>query len=105
MNEDRVRQVLEIEKQAAALYDAAVGEADRLPSAAEKEAREEHDRILAAARTEAGRMLESAQAQEESAQILARAEEEIRRMEDAARKNHDRTAAFIVDAVSGKGTE
>jgi cell division septum initiation protein DivIVA len=102
MNEDRVRQVLEIERRAAATYDAAVQRAERIPSDAEKEAAAESERILAAARAEADRLVEAALAQEEAAQILARAEEEARRLNAAARKNMERAVGFIVDSVAGE---
>ncbi len=103
MNEERVRQILQIEQQAAALYDAAVVEADGLPRAAEAQARSERDRILGEARAEAGRRREAARAERESAEILTGADGEIRRMQARAKENFERAVSFLVEQAAGTG--
>jgi vacuolar-type H+-ATPase subunit H len=102
MNEDRIRQVLEIEKRAQAAYESSIREAEQLPEQAEKEALALVEKAQADAREEANHMAEDAQAKEQCAEIMARAEEEIRRMETAARGNFDRAVGYILDQVAGK---
>jgi vacuolar-type H+-ATPase subunit H len=102
-DEERIRRVLEIERQARALYEASVHEAEQLPQAAEREAREELQRIVAAAQTEAKRILADAQSEQERADILAQAEKDIRQMEDGAKERMNRAVEFVLDAVAGEG--
>jgi len=67
LNEERVRQILEIEKQAQDIHDAAVREAEQLPIQAEKEARAIIEKARIEAQEEARRLIANAQAQELSA--------------------------------------
>ena len=72
MNENRIKQVLEIEKKAQELHNQAASEAQQLPAQAEQEAQE----IVNKAR---------ADAQEEARQIVAKA-----KAEDEVARNPDR---------------
>jgi vacuolar-type H+-ATPase subunit H len=103
MNENRIRQVLEIEKQAQAVYESAVREAEQLPARTEREATVLIEKAQADAREEAHRMVEEAQAKEECARIMAGAEEENRRMESLAGGNIDRAVGYILDRIAGEG--
>jgi vacuolar-type H+-ATPase subunit H len=103
MNENRIRQVLEIEKQAQAVYESAVREAEQLPARTEREATALIEKAQADAREEAHRMVEEAQAKEECARIMAGAEEENRRMESLAGGNIDRAVGYILDRIAGEG--
>ncbi len=101
-NKEHVQQVLEIEKQAQAIYDAAMREAEQYPKRAEQEAQSTLDKARADAEEEARQMLAKAQAEEESARILAQSKEEARRMEVVAMSNFDRAVSFILDRVAGR---
>ncbi len=103
MNEKRIEQVLEIERQAQGILDAATQEADQLPAKAEQEAREIVDRARSQAQEEARQMVEKAQAQDETAAILAKVDEKNRDTEKLASKNMDKAVAFVLERVIGKG--
>jgi len=103
LNEERVRQILEIEKQAQDIHDAAVREAEQLPIQAEKEARAIIEKARIEAQEEARRLIANAQAQEECARILAQAEKEAERMEALAMSHFDRAVNYVLDQVVGRG--
>ncbi len=103
MNEKRIEQVLQIEREAQGILDAATHEADQLPAKAEQEARELIDRARVQAQEEARQMVEKAQAQDETAAILSKAEEKNRETEKLASKNLDKAVAFVLERVIGKG--
>jgi hypothetical protein len=101
MNENRIQQVLEIEKQAQEVYEKAVREAQQLPVEAEKEAQAILEREKAGAEQEARQLISQAQAEEETAKIIAEAEEKNRQLETVAMSNSDRAVNFIIARVSG----
>ena len=103
MNEKRIQQVLEIEKQANAVHDAAVSEAAQVPVQAEKEAQEILDKARGDAEEEARKMLEKAHAEEESAEIMAQAEQNVQHIETLALGNLNRAVAYVLARVVGKG--
>ena len=102
MNEKRIEQVLEIERQAQGILDAATHEAEQLPARAEQEAREILERARSQAQDEARQMLAKAQAQEETAAILSQAEEKNRETEKLAMKNLDKAVAYILQRLIGR---
>lgn len=103
MNEKRIEQVLEIEKQAQNVLDAATQEADQLPAKAEQEAREILERARNEAQEEARRMVEKAQSEEETSAIVSQAEQKNRDTEKLATKNTDKAVAYVLDRLIGKG--
>jgi len=102
MNEKRIEQVLEIEKKAQGILDAATREAEQLPARAETEAREIIERARTQAQDEAQQMLSRAQSQDETAAILSKAEQKNREIEQQAMKNMDKAVAYILDRLIGK---
>ncbi len=102
MNEKRIEQILEIEKKAQGILDAATREADQLPARAEVEAREIVERSRAEAQQEAEQMISKAQSQEETTAITAKADQKNRETEQQAMKNMDKAVAFILERVIGK---
>ncbi len=102
MNEKRIEQVLEIEKQAQQILDAATHDAEQVPARAEQEAREMVERARSQAQDEARQMLEKAQSQEQTADILSKAEEKNREVEKRAMQNLDKAVAYVLDRVIGK---
>jgi V/A-type H+-transporting ATPase subunit G/H len=102
VNENRIRQVLDIEKRAQENYEAALAEAQRLPAQAEQEAQEIINKAKAEAQEEARQMVAKAKAEGEVEQILAQAEEKNRQLEAQAMGNFDRAVNYILDRVIGK---
>ncbi len=102
MNEKRIQQVLEIEKQAQAAYEEALKEAKDLPAQAEQEAQLIVEKARAEADQEARQMIEKAQSEEESNRIMSEAQEKVRRTEALATSNFDRAVHFVLDRVVGK---
>jgi vacuolar-type H+-ATPase subunit H len=103
VNENRIRQVLEIEKKAQENYEAALSEAQQLPALAEQEAQEILNKARREAQEEARRIAAEAKGEEEVARILAQAAEKNREQEAMAMSNFDRAVNFILDRVTGSG--
>jgi vacuolar-type H+-ATPase subunit H len=101
MNEKHIEQVLEIEKQAQEIHDAAVREAQQLPVKAEQEAQALVEKAIADAHLQARQMISKVQADEESARILAEAEEKNRQFETLAMSNFERAVAYVIERVLG----
>ncbi len=102
MNEKRIQQVIEVEKQAQAIYDAALSEAEKLPRQAELDAQALIEKARREAEEEVRRMIASAQTGKEGNQILSQAEEKTLRLEKQAAMNLDRAVAYIVARVTGE---
>ncbi len=102
MNEKLIGQVLEIEKQAQEIHDAAVREAEQLPAQADKEAQELIEKARADAETEAHRLVANAEAKEECARIVAEAEEKINVLKGLSLSHFDRAASYVLDQVAGR---
>lgn len=102
MNENRIKQVLEIEKRAQENYDTALKEAQQLPTLAEQEVQEIINKARAEAEEEARQIVAKAKAEAEVARILAEAEEKNRQLEAQAMSNMDRAVDFIIDRVTGR---
>lgn len=103
MNENRIRQVLEIEKRAQENYEAALREAQQLPMQAEQEAQQILNKARAEAQEEARQIAAKAKSEDEVAGILAEAEEKNRQLEQLAMSNFDQAVNSILDRVVGKG--
>jgi vacuolar-type H+-ATPase subunit H len=102
LNEKNVQQVLEIEKQAQAVYETAVNEAKEIPLQAEQEAQMIVEKARAEAEAQAHQMIESAQSERETARIMAEAEEKVHRAEAVAKSNFKRAVADVLCRVVGK---
>jgi vacuolar-type H+-ATPase subunit H len=105
LNEEQIEKVLEIERQAQAVYDAAVGEAEQLPVQAETEAQALLKKARTDAQAESRRLIAEAQAQaqDESARIVKKAEKEAERAEALAIRQLDHAVSYVLDQVAGKG--
>jgi cell division septum initiation protein DivIVA len=101
-NEKRIQRVLEIERQAQAIREAALRAAEQLPIQAEQEAQTLIEKARADAEEEARQSVANAQAQAECARILAQAEEESRRLEALAMSHFDHAVGFVLDRVTGR---
>ena len=102
MNEKHIHQVLDIEKRAQEIHDAALKEAQQLPAVAEQEAEALIEKAKAEAQQKAREMVSKVQADEESARILSEAEEKNRQFEVLATKNFDRAVNYVLERVIGR---
>ncbi len=102
MNENRIRQVLDIEKRAQENYDAALKEAQQLPAQAEQEAQDIVNKARSQAQEEARQIVTRAKAEGDVDRILAEAEEQNRQLEARALSNFDRAVNYILDRVVGR---
>jgi len=103
LNEELVKKILEIEKEAQEQYEAAVQEAKRLPLEAEVKARELVEKAQQEARTEAAALLVKAKSHYSPAQIFQTAEDEVKRKESVARLHMEQAVYFVLDRLQGKG--
>jgi cell division septum initiation protein DivIVA len=102
VNEKHIQQVLEIEKRAQEIHEAAMKEAQQLPVIAEQEAQALIEKAQAEAEQEARDMVSKVQADEESARILEEIEEKNRQFETTAMSNLDRAVEYVLERVIGR---
>ena len=102
MDQKRIQQVLDIEKQAQEIHEAALKEAQQLPVTAEQEAQALIEKAKSEAQQQAREMVSGVKADEESARILSEVEEKYKQLEDQAMKNFDRAVNFVLERVVGK---
>lgn len=102
LNEKRIQQVLDIERQAQAIHKAAIHKAAQLPIQAEQEAQALVEKTRVDAQEEARQLIANAYAEEACAQIMAQAEEDVRRMEALAMSHFDRAVGYVLDRVVGR---
>jgi vacuolar-type H+-ATPase subunit H len=102
LNEKRIQQVLEIEKQANTIREAAIAEAAQLPVQAEKEAQAMLEKARAEAARDAEKLIASAQADNERSEIMSRAEQNIQHIETIATSNLNRAVAYVLARVVGR---
>ena len=102
MNEQRIQQVLDIEKQAQAVHEAAIRDAEHLQKQAEQEAQTLLEKARADAQEEAQRLASDRQASNECARILAKSEEKSRQLETLAAQHFDRAVEYVLDRLTGR---
>ncbi len=102
MNEQRILQVLDIERQAQGLYDNAVHNAEQLQRRAASDAQALIEKARADALEEAHRMTHHAQANDECARILAQTDEKNHRMESLAAVHFDSAVSYVLNRIVGK---
>ena len=102
MNDKYIQQVLDIEKRAQEIHDAAVKEAQQLPITAEQEAQALIEKAHQEAEQQAREMLSAVKADQESDRILAEAEENSKQLEKVAAGNFDRAVNYVLERVIGR---
>ena len=102
MNEKRIQEVIDIERQAEGILLSARTEAERLPIQAEAEAQELLKESRAAAERDARQILDKVRAEDQAAAIMSATEDKIRDMELLAAKYLEKAAAYVLDQVIGK---
>lgn len=102
MNDERVQQVLQIEKQAQEIFDSATRDAEQLLIQAEQEAEILIEKARTSAQEEARQLVAKADAKEERERILAESEENINRTNNLAKGHLDRAVGYVLDRVAGR---
>lgn len=102
MNEKRIQEVIEIEKQADEIYNKAVSEAERIPQQAEQEAKTVIEKARLEAGKEAHEILANAEAKDECDRILVEAEKNIKHNQTLAKRNFDRAVTYVISRVLGR---
>lgn len=102
MNENRIQQVLMIEKEAQEVAEAALREADQLPVIADQEAQAMLEKARAEALEEAKQLVAKAEATDQSATIMAEAEQKINSTKSLSAGNLEKAVAHVLDRVTGK---
>jgi vacuolar-type H+-ATPase subunit H len=100
MNENRIKQVLEIEKQAQEIHEIAVKEAQQLPIQAEQEAQALIAKAKADAHEEARKMLASVQQPGDVASDSGASQSS--EFEASAKQNFNKAVAFVLERVIGR---
>jgi len=102
LNDKRIQEVIEIEKQADAIREAALKEAQQIPVEAEQEAQDLIEKSRAQAEEEAHKLVEEAKSEEETQRILSEAEDKVKRTDTVAKSNFDRAVTYVLSRVVGK---
>lgn len=101
MNEKRIQQILAVEKEAQAIYDAAAKQAEQLPRQAEAEVQSMIEKARQEAEEEARKIIAQAKVDEESDRILAQSDERLQHSEKMAKVNFDRAVAYTLARILG----
>ena len=102
VNEERVRQILDIESQAQTIYRDAEREAEELVHQAEQEAQALVDAAQQDAHVQAKALVDQARDQDACDVIVSQADDEAARIENLARSHFDRAVGYVLDRLAGK---
>ncbi len=102
MNENHIRQVIDIEKQAQEVYEKAVHTAQQLPAKAEQEGQALVEKARLEAQEESRKIVAGAQSEDVATRVLTQAEQKSREAEALAMSNFDRAVAYVLDRVVNK---
>jgi V/A-type H+/Na+-transporting ATPase subunit G/H len=101
MNE-KIKQVLEIERQAQEIQDKAKRDAQEIPVKAEQEGQALIAKARAEAEEEARKIIAAAQSTDDAQNLSAEAGEKNSQFDALARKNFDQAVAFVLERVIGR---
>ena len=101
VNEERLQQILELEKRADAIYSAAAREAEQLPLEARREGLTLIEQARTDAQAQARHMIAQAQETEECERIIDQASQEADRMRALAMAHFDRAVGFVLNRLTG----
>ena len=101
MNE-KIQQVLEIEKQAKEIQEKAMRDAQEIPVRAEQEAQALIAKAKAEAEEEGRKLIAAAQSTDTAQGISAEAGEKDNQFEALAKKNFDQAVSFVLERVIGR---
>jgi len=102
LNKQRIQQVLEIEKQAQAIHDAAVHDAAQLQKQAEQEAQALIEKTKVKTQKEAQSLVDDVQVENECERIMSQSEDKSHQMEALAVEHFDRAVDYVLDQLVGR---
>jgi vacuolar-type H+-ATPase subunit H len=102
LNKQLIHQVLEIEKQAQTIHDAANHDAAQMQKQAEQEAQALIKKSRAKAQEEAESLVADIRANDECERILTQSEEKSRQMETLAAEHFDRAVDYVLERLIRK---
>ena len=102
MNDKRIEQVLDIEKQAQEILDSATRNAEQLPARAEQEAQAMIAQARAEAEAEARKIIEAAGAEAQAKDIASSMAKTSSEAEVKAKANLDKAVEYVLERVIGK---
>lgn len=102
MTIQHIQEVLNIEKQAQAIHEAAVRDAEQMRIQAEKKAQALLKQARMDAQEKAHQLVTNSKSQEECSHILTQAEDYIRSMEVLAKQNQDYAVSYVLDRIVGR---
>jgi len=102
MNEKKIQQVLEIEKQAQEIEGKAKRDANEIPVKAEQEAQALISKAKTDALEEARKIVALAQSEDKGKAVMADVDEKNSQFETLAKKNFDKAVAYVLERVIGK---
>jgi vacuolar-type H+-ATPase subunit H len=102
LNEKRIQDVIEIEKQADEIYQKAVIEAARIPQLAETEAKKIVEKARQDAETEARQLIAEASVKEQTDRILAETEEKIQHNQKMAKNHFEHATSYVISRILGQ---
>ncbi len=102
MNKQLIHQVLEIEKQAQTIHDAANHDAVQMQRQAEQEAQALIEKTRAKAQEEAESLVANIRAEDECELILTQSNEKSRQMETLASEHFDRAVDYVLERLIRK---
>ena len=103
MNDERIKQVLNIEKEARQIHDSATHEAEQILLAAEQETGLIIENAKAETQKEARLLVADVQVKEDSERILVEAEENSTRAKSLSAGNFEQAVRFVLDRTTGEG--
>lgn len=102
MNEKRIEQVLDIEKQAQEILNVAMREAEQLPARAEQEAQAMIAQAKADAEAEARKIVEAGESEDRAKGIVEGMTKTSSDAEAKAKANFEKAVAYVLERVIGK---
>ena len=102
MNEERIQQVLSIEKEAHQIHEAAVRDADQLLMLANQEVEMIIEKAQKKARQDAQKLVAGAQEKEQGTLILSAMEEKIKQAINTAKGNFEPAVSYVLNRALGK---
>ncbi len=101
MNDEYIKQVIDIEREARKIHENAVHESEQILLLAEQEVESILENAKTDAQREARLLVTGAQAEEERAKILAEAANNSEQATKVAAGNFDRAVRFLLDRTTG----
>ena len=102
MNQERIQQVLSIEKEAKQIYETAIRESEQLLSLAHQDVETILEKAKKEARQQAEHLLAEAQAKDEDTHFLSALNEKMDHAKNLSRANLESAVDYVLDRVIGR---